>query len=146
MQILDLRQIPSRKLEPLFQEETRHWRDELHWDYGPSVDLIRKFVDSHSLGGYVAMHPSFVVVCAYVTCMWEVLFIFLVWKPMTRRVVLSLGILFHVMTCLTLGLFIFPMICLSAYPLFATDCEIESLRRSSTNAWNWLVAATKLWS
>src|SRR6202162_915975 len=55
MQILDLRQIPSRKLEPLFQEETRHWRDELHWDYGPSVDLIRKFVDSHSLGGYVAM-------------------------------------------------------------------------------------------
>jgi hypothetical protein len=58
MQILDLRQIPSRKLEPLFQEETRHWRDELHWDYGPSVDLIRKFVDSHSLGGYVAMEDD----------------------------------------------------------------------------------------
>jgi hypothetical protein len=46
MQILDLRQISSRKLDPLFQEETRHWRDELHWDYGPSVDLIRKFVDT----------------------------------------------------------------------------------------------------
>ena len=92
------------------------------------------------LGAYVAMHPSFIVVCAYVTCMWEVLFVFLVWKPLTRRVMLSLGILFHVMTCLTLGLFIFPMICLSAYPLFATDSEIESLRRSSTNAWNWLVA------
>src|SRR5580704_10807950 len=55
MQILDLRQIPSRRLEPLFQEETRHWRDELHWDYRPSVDLIRKFIDSHSLGGYVAI-------------------------------------------------------------------------------------------
>jgi len=55
MQILDLRQIPSRKLEPLFHEETRHWRDELHWDYRPSVDLIRKFIDSHSLGGYVAI-------------------------------------------------------------------------------------------
>jgi ribosomal protein S18 acetylase RimI-like enzyme len=58
MQILDLRQIPSRKLEPLFQEETSHWRDELHWDYRPSVDLIRKFVDSHSLGGYVAMEDD----------------------------------------------------------------------------------------
>ena len=58
MQILDLRQIPSRRLEPLFQEETRHWRDELHWDYRPSVDLIRKFIDSHSLGGYVALEDD----------------------------------------------------------------------------------------
>jgi hypothetical protein len=92
------------------------------------------------LGGYVAMHPSLVVVCAYVTALWEVLFIFLVWKPLTRRVVLCLGFLFHFMTCLTLGLFIFPMICVSAYPLFVTDSEIESLRRSTRNGWNWLVA------
>lgn len=91
------------------------------------------------LGGYVAMHPSFIVVCAYVTAMWEVLFIFLVWKPKMRRIMLCLGILFHFMTCLTLGLFIFPMICVSAYPLFATDSEIDSLRRSTRNAWNWLV-------
>ena len=55
MQILDLRQVHSRSLEILFQEETRHWREELHWDYRSSVDLIRKFIDSHALGGYVAM-------------------------------------------------------------------------------------------
>ena len=39
----------------LFQEEARHWRDELHWDYRPSIDLIRKFIDSRALGGYVAI-------------------------------------------------------------------------------------------
>jgi ribosomal protein S18 acetylase RimI-like enzyme len=55
MQIVDLRQVHSRQLEVLFQEETRHWRDELHWDYRPSIDLIRKFIDSHSLGGYIAL-------------------------------------------------------------------------------------------
>ncbi len=55
MQIVDLRQIQSRSLEPLFQEEARHWRDELHWDYRPSIELIRKFVDSRSLGGFVAV-------------------------------------------------------------------------------------------
>jgi ribosomal protein S18 acetylase RimI-like enzyme len=55
MQILDLRQVHSRSLESLFQEETRHWRDELHWDYRSSVDLIRKFIDSHALGGFVAV-------------------------------------------------------------------------------------------
>jgi GNAT superfamily N-acetyltransferase len=54
MQIVDLRQIRSRALENLFQEETLRWREELHWDYRPSIDLIRRFVDSHALGGCVA--------------------------------------------------------------------------------------------
>jgi ribosomal protein S18 acetylase RimI-like enzyme len=55
MQIVDLRQVHSRSLEMLFEEEARHWRDELHWDYSPSIDLIRRFIDSHSLNGYVAL-------------------------------------------------------------------------------------------
>jgi ribosomal protein S18 acetylase RimI-like enzyme len=55
MQIVDLRQVHSRSLEPLFQEEARHWRDELHWDYLPSIDLIRKFIDTRSLNGYLAL-------------------------------------------------------------------------------------------
>src|SRR3984885_2346219 len=44
----------TRDLERLFDEEARYWRDELSWDYRPSLDLIRRFVDSHTLGGYVA--------------------------------------------------------------------------------------------
>ena len=55
MQIVDLRQIQSRALEPLFREEARHWREELHWDYRSSIELIRKFIDARALGGYVAM-------------------------------------------------------------------------------------------
>jgi len=92
------------------------------------------------LGSYLALHPSLVIVCAYVTALWELLFIFLVWKPILRRVVLPLGIFFHVLTCLTLGLFIFPMICVSAYPAFATDSEIDWLRRTAANLWNWIAA------
>src|SRR6202167_6049009 len=55
MQIADLRQIHSRTLEALFQEEIRRWREDLHWDYRPSIDLIRKFIDSRALGGYAAI-------------------------------------------------------------------------------------------
>jgi ribosomal protein S18 acetylase RimI-like enzyme len=55
MEIVDLRQVHSRSLDVLFQEEARHWREELHWDYLPSIDLIRKFIDSRSLSGYLAM-------------------------------------------------------------------------------------------
>src|SRR5271154_4763343 len=55
MQIVDLRQVHSRSLEALFEEETRRWKEELHWDYRPSIDLIRKFIDSRALGGYAAI-------------------------------------------------------------------------------------------
>ena len=41
--------------KPLFQEEVRRWREDLHWDYRPSIDLIRKFIDSRALGGFVAI-------------------------------------------------------------------------------------------
>jgi ribosomal protein S18 acetylase RimI-like enzyme len=57
-QIVDLRHVPARNLEPLFQEETRHWKEELHWDYRPSVELIRKFIDSRSLGGYLVLRDG----------------------------------------------------------------------------------------
>lgn len=55
MQIVDLRQVHSRSLDVLFEEEARHWREELHWDYLPSIDLIRKFIDTRSLNGFLAM-------------------------------------------------------------------------------------------
>ena len=61
MQIVDLRQLHSRSLEKLFEEEIRRWREELYWDYRPSIELIRKFIDSRALGGYASIengHPT----------------------------------------------------------------------------------------
>ena len=58
MQIVDLRQLHSRSLEGLFQEETRRWREELHWDYRPSISLVRKFIDSRALGGYASIEDG----------------------------------------------------------------------------------------
>ena len=58
LQIADLRQLHSRDLEALFQEETKRWRQELQWDYRPSVELIRKFIDSRALGGYAALEKG----------------------------------------------------------------------------------------
>lgn len=52
LQILDLRHTPSRRLDLLFEEEARFWLEELHWDYRSSQQLIRRFIDSHSLYGF----------------------------------------------------------------------------------------------
>src|SRR5262245_15392265 len=55
MSVLDLRQATSRQIAPLLDEETQKWREELHWDYRGSLDLIKKFVDARSLAGGVAV-------------------------------------------------------------------------------------------
>ena len=51
MQIVDLRQLSSWQLEPLLAEEAQQWREELHWDYRASTELIKKFIDARSLTG-----------------------------------------------------------------------------------------------
>lgn len=54
MNIVDLRQTTVRQLEPLLEEEARHWRDELHWDYRGALELIKRFLEAHALAGCVA--------------------------------------------------------------------------------------------
>jgi len=58
MEILDLRQMRSRDLEALLDEEKRLWRDQLRWDYSGSSDLIRRFVDARALTGYAAIEQG----------------------------------------------------------------------------------------
>src|SRR5712692_5294967 len=55
MRLIDLRQMNSRQLEPLLEEEAQRWREELRWDYRGSLELIKKFVDAHSLAGCAAL-------------------------------------------------------------------------------------------
>src|SRR5690349_20112382 len=50
--LVDLRDITSAYLEQLLQEETEEWRTELNWDYRPSADLVRRFVDMRALTGF----------------------------------------------------------------------------------------------
>src|SRR5450631_1160080 len=54
MNIVDLRQTTVRQLEPLLEEESRHWRKELHWDYRGALELIKRFLEARALSGSVA--------------------------------------------------------------------------------------------
>ena len=54
MNIVDLRQTTVRQLEPLLEEEARHWRSELHWDYRGALELIKRFLEARALSGSVA--------------------------------------------------------------------------------------------
>lgn len=58
MRLVDLRQLDVYQLNPLLDEEARLWRDELHWDYRLSLDLIRKFLETRSLSGCAALEDG----------------------------------------------------------------------------------------
>ncbi|MFQ5778208.1 MAG: GNAT family N-acetyltransferase [Terriglobia bacterium] len=68
LEILDLRRVRARRLASLFQEEQQHWREQLYWDYRPSVEIIRKHVDARNLPGCVAMSQGRVAgYCFFIT-------------------------------------------------------------------------------
>jgi len=43
-EIVDLRRLSARDLEPLLVEETAAWQTELEWEFEKSADLVRRFV------------------------------------------------------------------------------------------------------
>jgi ribosomal protein S18 acetylase RimI-like enzyme len=51
LEVVDLRRLTARDLEPLLDEECAAWMDELSWDFDKSADLVRRFVDMRALNG-----------------------------------------------------------------------------------------------
>ncbi len=51
-EVVDLRRIRVRDLNPLLEEEIREWQTRLNWDFRPSADLVRRFVGMQSLAGH----------------------------------------------------------------------------------------------
>src|SRR5580700_4601761 len=51
-EIVELRRLNTRDLEPLLQEETAAWSSALEWDFEKSADLVRRFIDMRALSGY----------------------------------------------------------------------------------------------
>ena len=82
---------------------------------------------SHPVGEYLTQFPLMLLFCANVTLIWEVVFPFVVWQRRAKWLTLGIGATFHLMTALTLGLFIFPQVMLAAYCSFLTETEFQRI-------------------
>jgi ribosomal protein S18 acetylase RimI-like enzyme len=51
-QVLDLRHVDVEALAPLLAEQIESWKNQLDWDFTPSANLVRRFVQMHVLTGY----------------------------------------------------------------------------------------------
>jgi hypothetical protein len=83
--------------------------------------------NDNPFGEYLTQHPSLIVATAYITVVWEIVFVFTAWRGVGRTVMLFLGVVFHVMTALTLGLFIFPVVCVAIYFAFMNEDDVRNL-------------------
>src|SRR5690242_14957869 len=66
--VVELRDIRSEDLEPLLVEEGLTWRSLLSWDFTPSADLVRRFVNIQALNGFALVAGRRVVGYAYYVC------------------------------------------------------------------------------
>jgi ribosomal protein S18 acetylase RimI-like enzyme len=63
--IVDLRYLRAERLEPLLEEETAAWQQDLDWDFRPSANLVRRFVGMQALAGHALCAADEVIGYAY---------------------------------------------------------------------------------
>lgn len=103
-------------------EQMRYWMLS-NWNYDNPV------------GEWLAMWSPILLVSAYITVLWEMMFAVLVWRPRMRLIVLAIGAAFHLGTWVLLGLRIFPLLCICSYFAFFTERDLVVLR-SWAKQWN----------
>lgn len=96
-------------------EQMRYWMLS-NWNY------------DNPIGETMAMWSPLLLIGAYVAVVWEILFGFLVFQKRSRLVILGMGIMFHFMTWVTLGLKIFPSICVSGYFAYIMQDDFLKIR------------------
>jgi ribosomal protein S18 acetylase RimI-like enzyme len=64
-EVIELRQIAAEDLSPVLDEEIEAWRTELNWDFRPSAELVRRFVQMQALNGFALARSGRVVGYSY---------------------------------------------------------------------------------
>lgn len=65
LQIVDLRRLNARDLDPILRDQAVEWRLKLDWNFSRSADLLRKFADASALTGAALLASGAVVGYGY---------------------------------------------------------------------------------
>ncbi len=67
-EIVELANLTTNDLDPLFEDEIRVWERRFDWDFRPSAELLRRFVQVRSLYGYALIAGKTVIGYTYYVC------------------------------------------------------------------------------
>jgi len=79
----------------------------------------------HPLGDWLSQHPLVLSLFGYITIVWEVTFLFLIFQPRMKWPAVAIGFFFHLMTMFTLGLYVFPLVMYCGYLAFVTEADAK---------------------
>jgi ribosomal protein S18 acetylase RimI-like enzyme len=68
LRVVDLRKIAAPDLAPVLAEEAQVWREQLHWDLDPSIELIDRFVGMQALSGFALLDQNRLIGYSYFVC------------------------------------------------------------------------------
>jgi len=63
--LADLREVRGDDLEPVLRAQTTYWKHRFRWDFGPSKQILRRFLDNRQLHGYAMLAAGRPVGYAY---------------------------------------------------------------------------------
>ncbi len=86
--------------------------------------MITNYNMPNLLGRYFEPYPAILAAFGLIALVWECTFIFLAWRGIPRIIMLAIGSTFHIMTLLTLGLWLFPVVCISSYLAFLNEADV----------------------
>jgi len=98
----------------------------MHTDAYFTSDQLRYWlmtnVNNHNPAGeLLSFFPAVVIFMANFAIVWQIIFVFIIWKPVARWVMLAIGVMFHGSTTPLLGLYIFPQVMISSYLSFVEE-------------------------
>jgi ribosomal protein S18 acetylase RimI-like enzyme len=67
-ELIELQRVAVSDLDPLLAEEIGVWQHRFAWDFRPSAELLRRFLQIHSLYGYALTSGNRIVGYAYQVC------------------------------------------------------------------------------
>ncbi|MHC4878036.1 MAG: HTTM domain-containing protein [Planctomycetota bacterium] len=105
----------------------------MHTDAYFTSDQLRYWlmtnVNNHNPAGeLLSFYPAIVIGMAHFAIVWQIVFIFIVWKPVVRWIVLAIGVMFHASTTPLLGLYVFPQVMIASYLTFADEAHVLRIR------------------
>jgi hypothetical protein len=95
----------------------------------------------HPLGDLLSQYPLVLSIFGYIAITWETVFLFTVFQRWLKWWVLAVGVIFHIMTAFTLGLFVFPVIMIATYLCFLDETDMRQIATWPVlRRWrNWLI-------
>src|SRR5271165_3814114 len=66
--VVELGRFSAEDLGPLLDQEAASWERDFDWDFAPSAELVRLFLQKHALNGFVLMRGLCIAGYAYYVC------------------------------------------------------------------------------